>query len=410
MEYDNIAANPYIIIIILSSIVVISYFFTVISKKTNIPSVLLLIITGIILKYVALSYNFEYQNVQPLVKILGAVGLVMIILEAALDLDVNKSKLKLIRNSFFSALIIFFVSAASIAFLISYWLHESYEFAFIYAVPLSIISSAIVIPSTENLPEQKKEFIIYEASFSDILGILIFNFMVMNQTITTENTMVFTGKILAAIVASFVATVLLVYLLSKIEGLLKFFLIFAILSILYAGGELIHLPALIIILVFGTVLNNTPKIMRGRIRQIISVRNIIVTTKLMKSITAETSFLVRTFFFILFGYTINLNVLLEQDVVIIGSLIVMALLLIRFLYLRLIVHTNLFPELFLMPRGLVTILLFYSIPASKQLSQFKVGIIFYVVVITSLLMMVGLLFYRKDEKQNLLQTTEDARI
>src|SRR5690606_40765972 len=96
--------NSYVIVIILSSIVILSYFFTLISKKTNIPSVLLLIATGIGIKYLANRYGFADQNVAPLVKVLGAVGLIMIILEAALDLDVHREKLSLIRNSFFSAL------------------------------------------------------------------------------------------------------------------------------------------------------------------------------------------------------------------------------------------------------------------------------------------------------------------
>ena len=98
----NFEFNSYIVVIILSSIVILSYFFTLISKKTNIPSVLLLISTGVGIKYLAEYYGFTEVNVDPLVKILGAVGLVMIILKAALDLDIHKEKLKLIRNSFFS--------------------------------------------------------------------------------------------------------------------------------------------------------------------------------------------------------------------------------------------------------------------------------------------------------------------
>src|SRR5690606_42043225 len=81
----------------------------------------------------------------------------------------------------------------------------------------------------------------------------------------------------------------------------------------------------------------------------------------------------------------------------------------RFIYLRLILKANLFPELFLMPRGLVTILLFYSIPVEKQLSNFKVGILFYIIVLTSLLMMVGLMFFKK-EKSEYLQSAEDSPI
>ena len=81
-----------------------------------------------------------------------------------------------------------------------------------------------------------------------------------------------------------------------------------------------------------------------------------------------------------------------------GSIIIAILFFVRFLYLRLILKTNLFPELFLMPRGLVTILLFYSIPASKSIGNFNAGILFFVVAVTSLLMMVGLLFYKDKGK------------
>lgn len=402
--------GTYTIVILLGSIVILSYIFTLISKKTNIPSVLLLIGTGIAIKYVAGYYGYAQQDVSTLVKILGAIGLIMIILEAALDLEVHRNKLSLIRNSFFSALIIFLVSAFAIAYLIVYWLHEPFDKAFIYAVPMSIISSAIVIPSTGNLPENKKEFIIYEASFSDIIGILVFNYMLMQDTLTTKTTLLFAGHIGLAILISAAASIILLYLLSRIEGMLKFFLIFAILSIVYASGELIHLPALLIVLVFGTVLNNSSKILRGKLGKVISSDNISVALVLMKSITAETSFLVRTFFFILFGYTIDLSVLKEPDVITIGTLIVVILFMARYMYLRIILKTNLMPEIFLMPRGLVTILLFYSIPVSKQLSHFKVGILFYVVVMTSILMTLGLMFSKKDEKQDYLESAENTTI
>lgn len=401
--------NSYTIIILLSSIVILSYFFTIISKKTNIPSVLLLIGTGVGIKYLSGQYGIPVQDVDFLVKILGSIGLIMIILEAGLDLDVNRKKLNLIRNSFFSALIIFLVSALGIAYLINYLLEEPFEKAFIYAVPLSIISSAIVIPSSENLPIQKREFIIYEASFSDIIGILVFNYMIMHEVMTLQNSMVFAGRIGLAILISAIASFLLIYMLSKIEGMLKFFLVFAILSIVYASGELIHLPALLIVLVFGGLLNNSFRLVKGQVADIIHMETLENVVKLMKTITAETSFLVRTFFFILFGYTINLAILLEPDVIIIGTLIVITLLLVRYIYLRVIIKSNLFPELFLMPRGLVTILLFYSIPVDQQLTNFKDGIIFYVVLLTSLLMMAGLIFFKKGDA-SYLQSTEDATI
>lgn len=389
--------RSYTIIILLSAVVILSYVFNVVSRKTKIPSVLLLIATGIGIKYTSGYYGYPTQEVSKLVKILGAVGLIMIVLEAALDLKVDNSKIKLIRNSFSSAGLTFVFSALSIGLVVSQWLSEPLELAFLYAVPLSIISSAIVIPSTSHLPEDKKEFIIYESSFSDILGILVFNYMIMKNIMSFGSLAQFTGNIGLAILISGVATLLLVYILATSKVNAKFFLLFAILSLVYAMGELIHLPSLLIVLVFGLVLNNIQLILKGRSMRWIKLDEFTTTLNLLKSITAETSFLIRTFFFILFGYTINLDIFKSSDVWTLGSIIVFILLFTRYLYLKFILKSSILPELFLMPRGLVTILLFYSIPATKKLDSFNEGILFFVVTITSLLMMVGLILFKEDK-------------
>lgn len=395
-----------VILILLSSIVILSYLFNLLSKKTNIPSVLMLIGTGIAIKYTTTYYWAIQADVLKLVKILGAVGLIMIVLEAALDLKINRSKFKLISDSFSSALFIFLISAFGIGFLVMYWLHIPFEIAFLYAVPLSIISSTIVIPSTSHLQEGKKEFIIYESSFSDIIGILVFNYMAMENVASLASLGKFAANAGMGLVLSVLATLLMVYMLSRIRINLKFFLIFAILSLLYALGEMIHLPALLIVLVFGLVINNSPLIIKGRIEKWVDTESINGILETMKSITAETSFLIRTFFFILFGYTIDPAILILPDVWKLGSIIILILLFVRFFYLRNILKSNLLPELFLMPRGLVTILLFYSIPNNKSIGTFNEGILFFVVVVSSLLMMIGLLFFSKDKKARPRKTWE----
>ena len=62
---------------------------------------------------------------------------------------------------------------------IIYYLVEgmSWMSAIVYATPLSILSSAIIIPSVGNLTQEKKEFHVYESTFSDILGIMQFYFL-----------------------------------------------------------------------------------------------------------------------------------------------------------------------------------------------------------------------------------------
>lgn len=384
--------HTHTVIIVLSAVVILSYLFSVLSRKTRIPSVLLLIATGMGIHYGLAYYGYPVVNVNKMVKILGAIGLIMIVLEAAMDLHINRSKLGLITNSFLAAVVIFAISAAGIGWLISYTMHQSLHNSLVYAIPMSIISSAIVIPSTTHLPEAKKEFIIYESSFSDIVGIMIFNYMLLDNVASIGSVSMFAVSTLGAIIISILASVLLLYILAKIEVNIKFFLMFAILALVYSVGEMAHIPALLIVLVFGLVLNNSHLVMRGPLKQLATKEHMGTILSLMRSITAETSFLLRTFFFILFGYSLEVENLVKSEVIITGSAIVGILFIARFLYLRLILKSNLFPELFLMPRGLVTILLFYSIPASRLMSDFNSGILFFVVVVTSLIMMLGLLF------------------
>ena len=85
--------NPYIAIIGISLIIILSYFFNIISQKTNVPSVLMLIVLGILMKqgmnFIGISAGKQLFS---LLELLGIVGLIMIVLEAALDLHLTKEK------------------------------------------------------------------------------------------------------------------------------------------------------------------------------------------------------------------------------------------------------------------------------------------------------------------------------
>lgn len=395
-----------LILILLSSVIILSYLFTFLSRKTSLPSVLLLMVTGVGIKYITQYYGVDVIDVSVLVKTLGAVGLIMIVLEAALDLKIDRSKLKLVGDSFSSALFIFVISALTIGFLIKTLLAVPFDKAFLYAIPLSIISSAIVIPSTSHLGENTREFIIYESSFSDIIGIMVFNFMLIDNIISWSGL----GKLLTniglVVLLAVFTTILMLYIIVKVKVGIKFFLLFSILSLLYGMGELIHLPSLLVVLVFGLVINNYDVLLAKRFEKWIRPNSLNPVLEVMKSITAETSFLIRTFFFILFGYSVDVHVLIEPDVWKVGSIIMVILLAVRFFYIKVILKTQVMPLLLLMPRGLVTILLFYSIPMQKSIGNFNDGILFFVVAASSILMMLGLMFYKEDKKEYYVKSEE----
>ncbi|MFT6204246.1 MAG: Kef-type K+ transport system membrane component KefB [Spirosomataceae bacterium] len=389
--------DSYTLVIYLTGIVIISYLYNIISRKIRVPSVLLLLGTGIFLRNFFDGKFLPFDVISRGVETLGIIGLIMIILEAALDLNIRKDKLLMIGKAFFSALIILIVSSFFIAYMMNYMLKEPFVNCLIYAVPLSIVSSAIVLPSVDMLTPESKEFIIYEASFSDILGILLFNYLISVEQFTPLSGVIYGGKIVLGSVLSFIVALILIYLLSKITLHVKFFLMFAVLIALYTIGKLLQLPSLIIILLFGLLVNN-PSLIRPK--KLLNYINIDAFRKLgeqLKDITAETSFIVRTFFFLLFGYSINTSVLIEKDVLVIGTMIVLLLLLVRFTFLKYLnPKQNPLPELLIMPRGLITILLFYNIPEANTLVNFNQGILFYVILVTSFLMMIGLLVTKQE--------------
>lgn len=388
--------NNYIILF-MCLLIMLSYIFNILSKYTKVPSVILLLATGIGLKQLALQYNFSLEGINNYVQILGTIGLIMIVLEAALDLHLTRDKIPMIRNSFLSSIAILALSVIGITLLLENLLMQPFINSLVYAIPLSIMSSSIVIPSVTHLEEFKKEFLVYEASFSDIIGILIFNFFTAQHVLNAGAVLSFMGSILVGIIISVVFSFLLVYMLSKIKISVKFFLIFSILIALYVSGKMLHLPSLIIIMMFGLLINNwhllsQQKFLRLKIFDHEEVGRI--NTQLT-SITAESAFLIRTFFFVAFGYSINLADMMHTDVIVAGSLIVAILLVARLVLLGLFLKSSIFPEVLMVPRGLITILLFYLIPDSMKIGAFNEGILSFVVIVTSILMMIGLLLYRE---------------
>jgi Kef-type K+ transport system membrane component KefB len=386
-------------LIIVSGMVVMSYFYSVISKFIRIPSVLLLLFTGVCLRILADSTGTKVTLPDSLVQLLGIVGLVMIILEAGLDLKLKKEKLSLIRNTFFSALVILLASSFLIAYMLEYFLSEPFMKCLVYAIPLSIMSSSIVIPSIHNLTERKKEFLVYEASFSDILGIMFFNFLTASSTITLASIGGFLGSLLISIILSIVFSILLFIILVRSTVQIKFFLVFALLVAIYVSGKLLHLPSLLVILVFGLFINNLESVRFDWFKKMFPEKTVKDLQHLLHTITAESSFLIRTFFFIIFGFSITLGFLENKEVLVTGGLVVLTLFVVRFLYLRFFLKTNVFPESFFIPRGLITIVLFYKIPPEFRLESFDDDILFFVILVTGLIMTTGMIFYKKPSSE-----------
>ena len=391
--------DPYILIIAACSVVILSYWYNIIASRTNIPSVLMLIITGMLISIVLNQLGFGEINVQSQLEILGIVGLIMIVLEAALDLELSKDKLPMIGTSLLVALICLLVSTFAIAGIIVGFIDITYSIAMLYATPLAIMSSAIIIPSVAGLVHEKKEFMVYEGAFSDILGIMLFYFIEsFVQSGGGVATIEFARGLILTIIVAFLATYLLVFLFKDIKGHIRLFLLIAVLLFLYALGKKLHLSPLLIILVFGLALSNH-EMFFSVFRSYFQNPETDPIEKIEKEfhlITLETSFVIRTFFFVVFGMSISLASLVGFDVFLISMLILLALYVVRLIVLKLFLKPSIFPELWIAPRGLITILLFYAISEDLAVPEFDKGILLYVIIISSIVMSVALI----SDKQN----------
>lgn len=391
--------NPYFLIIEASVIIILSYLYNRVSKRTNIPSVLLLILTGICIQLLLKRMHINLKDLSTSLELLGIIGLIMIVLEAALDLELSGDKLPVIGKSLLIGFLGLILSSVGIAhtFLFT-WPSMTVAQAYLYAVPLGIMSSAIIIPSVVNLTPVKKEFMIYESAFSDILGIMLFYFLIS----FAENgfgaaASQFTIGLVITIVVSIIAAIGLIYIFKDIKGHVKLFVLIAVLLILYSFGKLVHLSPLIIILVFGLLLANH-SVFFGWIndkigREIVQVGDLKTIEKEFHLVTVETAFVVRTFFFVEFGMTIDLASLYDIQVLLISLIAISLIYISRFGLLWLFNRTSISPELNIAPRGLITVLLFYAIPKEYIFEAFESGVLLFVIIISSLIMTYGLIKY-----------------
>ena len=133
----------------------------------------MLIGLGVFINYGLRFSGIERPNLIPILKVVGVVGLILIVLEAALDLHLVKEKVSLIIKSFLVALIGFGATAYLSALALNYIMGIEMLNALLYTIPLSILSSAIILPSIDDLDKDRREFMIYESTFSDIIGTTI---------------------------------------------------------------------------------------------------------------------------------------------------------------------------------------------------------------------------------------------
>ena len=385
------------ILIVLPLLIIFSYVFDIIARKTKFPAVILLMFTGISVRLATTIYGIDdFDFLDGLIPVLGTIGLILIVLEGALELNITIDKLPVIIKGFLAAGLILILNVIAISLAFEHLLGMSHQVAIIYATPLSIISSAVAIPSSAGLRQQEKEFVVYESTFSDILGIMLFNYAIRqfetNQSLVSAESLLALGlQILGVIGVSLFITFCLFQLLQKIEHHVKFFLILALLILIYALGKHFHLPALVTVFIFGLFLSNVKALLPGFLKRRLDLEETEKGLHEFHILTAESTFLVKTFFFLFFGFSIKITDFASTEPFIYGLIIFGIMWALRYAYFTVTTFKlSPSPLVFISPRGLISILLFLQIDEIKFLENTPVLIdekVLLVVILSSMLVM-----------------------
>lgn len=378
------------IIIIICVLLLLAYVFDISASKTKIPSIILLLVLGYGMKQASIVLNISIPDLSPILPILGTVGLILIVLEGSLELELNRKQMPFVGKTSLIALMQLLAVSFGLAYAFYSFSDINFKVALANAIPFAIISSAIAIPSAKNLIKKNKEFITYESSLSDIFGVIFFNFITQNDNIGGQSFGNFAIEILLIILVSIVSTIVLAFLLSKIKHHVKFTPIILMVVLIYAVSKTFHLPALIFILLFGVVLGNIDEFKDNKFIQKLKPDTLKREVHKFKEISTEIAFLVRALFFLLMGYLIEASELLNTDTMLWAIDISAGIFIIRYIILKLF-KMDMNPILYIAPRGLITILLFLSIPLNQVCTLANKSLIIQVIILSALFMMFGLM-------------------
>jgi Kef-type K+ transport system membrane component KefB len=382
------------IIITLCSLLLLAYLFDVSAPKTKIPTVILLLLLGWGVQQTSIFLSIDIPNLEPILPILGTIGLILIVLEGALELELEPSRFEMIKKSTLLALIQMLVISFGLTLSFQYFGGSTFKAGLINAIPLAIVSSAIAIPSAKNLLRNEKEFITYESSLSDIFGVIFFNFILVNDRLDASSFGMFLLQLLLMIIVSLASTIILSYLLKRINHSIKFIPIILLVILIYSISKVYHMPSLIFILIFGLFIGNIDELKKLSWINRMKPENLNQEVHKFKEITTEITFMIRALFFLLFGYLINISELLNMDTALWAFLLTGSIFMLRYLVIYLFqLKQN--PILFIAPRGLITILLFLTIPSSQQFYMANKSLILQVIILSAFVMMFGLINYKK---------------
>jgi potassium/hydrogen antiporter len=366
-------------------------------RVTRVPDVLVLMALGLLLGPVLGLVNPSHLS--STTSVLGTLAIILVLFEGGLELDLRRT-LRHFPGSLLLALLAYGFSIALVALIVHKGLGMPLTTSLAVGAVLGCTSSTVVLPVLQQLGarEPVKVTLMLEASWGDVLAVLTVGLLLgvgsQGGPVARHVLQGLLTQVGVAVVFACAAGILWSRLLPVLSDA-RFWQVmtFSIVLVLYAGTEALGASGLIAVLAFGLTLANFPGIdprLRAVEEELISLQS----QESLLSFHSELAFLVRTFFFVMIGAIIDLRSFRGHTLLITGML--GALFLARWLALqlsRLAFHDVEAKErelmLWIMPRGLITVVLALQVVAARTEVSFLSALAFAVILVTNLMVVVG---------------------
>jgi potassium/hydrogen antiporter len=370
-------------ILAITGLLVLAYLIDNAGRRYGLPSVVILIVSGIGLRQLLDPAGLDLKWLDPVIPVLGTIGLILIVLEGALGLTVTRERMRLIVVSVTAALLGFAVSLAALTVLFAAVRPMDYASATLVAIPFAVISSAVAIPSAAGLPDEPREFVVYESALSDIIGVLVFYSWLTAEGSVRDFAIDLVGGGAVSLAIALLAAPAMFFFINRLEGHVRFLPLVAGIVFLYAAAKAVHLSPLVLVLGIGLLLNN-PQLGRWS-RRLSSIQGADYdqTLREFKGLVAELTFAAKSFFFLLLGYWTDLGTMRAMHAWVIAAAVFAIIYVLRYGILRLLRQPYANALVWIAPRGLITVLLFLSARDHGLDAGFPLGAVMLVVLATS---------------------------
>ncbi|MEK6982129.1 MAG: cation:proton antiporter [Candidatus Micrarchaeota archaeon] len=295
--------------LIFGGILIIGYFGELLAKKFSVPSALLLLLIGYLLKFTG---YVEIESIVGIQDLFGSLALIVLLFDGGLTLNLREVLFKsgrVLLLAFLTTVVAIILSIALFNFLGI----NPIIGAIFGAIAGGIGSTTTIsIASSLKLPDRIKNFLTLESSITDVFSIILtivltqtllsgsIDFQIISQGIASRFS---TGLIIGAVTG-----IISLAILSKIQKGYNYMVTFAIVLILYAVTEFLAGSGAIAVLVFGLLFGN-----ENAIRNALKLDINAGKRPIIKQFQNEISFFIRTFFFVFLGIVVqigNLNTLM----------------------------------------------------------------------------------------------------